>query len=875
MSYLFLAEKPSTMKVIKAAYEASNKPIGDIDFMALAGHICKLCEPKEYDDWDVPWKDRPLPMIPSDFKVGPLRPDVIKKVKDALKAKKYDAIIVGTDSDVEGNGIYDLVEKYCGLEKYKAYRFFESDLTPVGIMRSMQNLQDYHTNPRDVGMTQAYRIRSRFDWLVGFNMSVAYTVKSGFLMKVGRVKAPTLKLVYDNCKAIDNFKSSTMYQPHIVTGSKVVDAGMVDDDRKAVTYQTKAEADDVINSLSGKAKVKSFEKTVKKTAPNQLYKLTDIQYEAGQKFGYTPEKTLELIQSLYETHKMISYPRTDGRYVSSEKAKDFRHLLKAVESFPGLGDIAKSITNKAIVDVQNNSRYVNDKKVQESSHDALLPTGDVSALKNLNADEYNICGMIFRRFLAIFLPSLEEEKVKLILDDAGKMFLCNGSKIVNPGFTIASYNNPSENIIPDMAVGEMLTEKEKYVRVVVSKPPQRFTQATLIKAMENIQKYVDEDDLKKVMKKAGGIGQPSSRAAIISELVSSGYVEDKTKGAERGLHMTPAGNQYIENLGESSIVNPKLSAEWEVHMNDIRDGSETYDDVYEQIISYVKEALDELDKMDIKKVQRTVKDRKQVGECPLCGKPVVEYQKAYGCSRYPDCKMIIPKTIAGKNLTEKNVKDLLTNGRTDRISGFKSKAGKTFAACLEMCDGKVQWEQFEKPTDFKCPKCGKNIIKSPMLYKCEDSECGFTLWREMCGKVLKDEHVKDLLEGRGTELIKGFKSKAGKEFDAHLKIIDGKLGFQFDSGKDTGMKCPVCGSPIVETDKAFSCSHENNKECRFVLFKKLLYSGWQTDITKTIAKELIEKGKTKKKYKIIAKNGNEYEAYMILDENNKVKEAVV
>lgn len=309
MRYLYLAEKPSAMKSVKAAYNASSKPLGDIDFFALAGHICRLCEPKEYEDWDVKWADRKLPMIPNPFRVGILTDNKVKDLKEQLKKVKYDAIIVGTDSDVEGNGIYDLIETYLGLQNYKTYRFFESDLTPAGIMKSMNNLTDYHTNPRDVGMTQSFRIRSRFDWLIGFNMTVAYTVKSGFLMKVGRVKAPTLKLVYDNCKAIDGFSSKTAYQPAIVTENPEVAAYMIDDEGKAVSYADKNEAQKVLTTLSGEAEVLSFEKTAKKTQPDQLYKLTDIQVEAGSKYGYTPEKTLELIQSLYERHKLISYPR--------------------------------------------------------------------------------------------------------------------------------------------------------------------------------------------------------------------------------------------------------------------------------------------------------------------------------------------------------------------------------------------------------------------------------------------------------------------------------------------------------------------------------------------------------------------------------------
>lgn len=866
MRYLYLAEKPSAMKAVKSAYETSNKPLGDIDFFALAGHICRLCEPKEYDDWDVKWADRELPMIPDPFKVGILTDNKVKDLKEQLKKVKYDAIIVGTDSDVEGNGIYDLIETYLGLQNYKTYRFFETDLTPKGIMDSMNNLTDYHSNPRDVGMTKAFRIRSRFDWLIGFNMTVAYTVKSGFLMKVGRVKAPTLKLVYDNCKTIDGFSSKTAYQPEIVTDNPEVTALMIDDDGKAVSFQTEAEAKKILDTLSGKAMVESFSKTPKKTQPDQLYKLTDMQVEAGKKYGYTPEKTLDLIQSLYEKHKLISYPRTDGRYVSSEKSKDFPMLLNAVKAMPEFTDIVSSITPEAITAAQNNKRFVNDAEVKKTSHDALIPTGEIAALKNLTTDEKNICTMIYRRFLAIFMPPLEEEKTKAILTDNGNKFVCTGSKVTKPGYTVL-YSAPKNSPLPELNKGQVLDEKEKNLHEIISKPPARFTQATLISAMENVQKYmaVDEVELKNAMKKAGGIGQPSSRAAIISELVSTGYIKDVTSGKGKGLYITDSGKKYIENLGSSSIVSPELSAEWEVHMTNIREGSESYDDVYEEIINYVYDALEELNNMHI---EGTTKDRKEIGICPVCGKPVVELPKGWGCSGYPDCHFSIYKTIAGVDLTEKQAMTLLAGKTTEVISGFKSKAGKTFSAALMLKDNQITWAPFESKTDLKCPKCGKNLIKTSMSYKCEDDDCGFILWNSICGKTLTENQVKKLLNGETTDVIKGFTKKDGSKFDAALQIKDGKLTWAFGAAKDTGLKCPKCGKPIVESSKAYSCSGNKGRDnpentCDFIIWKNVCGKS----LTGKDIKDLLTKKKTGLKNGLQSRSGNSFDAYVVLKDD--------
>lgn len=864
MRYLYLAEKPSAMKSVKAAYNASNKPLGDIDFFALAGHICRLCEPKEYEDWDVKWADRKLPMIPNPFRVGILTDNKVKDLKEQLKKVKYDAIIVGTDSDVEGNGIYDLIETYLGLQNYKTYRFFESDLTPAGIMKSMNNLTDYHTNPRDVGMTQSFRIRSRFDWLIGFNMTVAYTVKSGFLMKVGRVKAPTLKLVYDNCKAIDGFSSKTAYQPAIVTENPEVTAYMIDDEGKAVSYADKNEAQKILTTLSGEAEVLSFEKIAKKTQPDQLYKLTDIQVEAGSKYGYTPEKTLELIQSLYERHKLISYPRTDGRYVSTEKSKDFARLLKAVEAMPSLSAAVKTVTPEAIAAAQGNKRFVNDVEVQKSSHDALIPTGDTAALGNLTMDEMHICEMIFKRFLAIFFPPLEEEKTKAVLTDNNIKFSCTGSKVVNPGFTVLT-SKPKEAPLPDFKKGQKLKEKETSLHEIISKPPARFTQATLIKAMENVQKYMaaDETELKKALKKAGGIGQPSSRAAIISELVSTGYIDDVKSGKGKGLHITDSGKRYIENLGSSSIVSPELSAQWEVYMNDIREGTKTYDEVYEKVIDYVYQALKELEGMEIQKV--AAGNRKEVGKCPKCGKPVVALPKGYGCSGYPDCDFSVFKRVAGTDLTDKDMADML-NGKATKVMSFKKKDGSTFSAALILNkEHKITWAPFESKTDLTCPKCGKPLVKTPMSYKCDDDECGFIFWTKICGKTLTDTQVKKLLSGQSTGAIKGFKKKDGTSFNASLIMKDGKLEWEHSIAKDTGLKCPKCGKPIVATDKAFSCADKKDGKCDFQIWRVL--PGDKVVLTEKDMKDLLEKKKTGLKKDLKSKGGSTFNAYITLKDD--------
>lgn len=818
MRYLYIAEKPSSMKAVKEAYEKSSKKLGEIKFMALSGHVCRLMLPKEYDEWDVPWKDRKLPMVPSVFKVDEIKASAqkIANIRAELEKNEYDGIIVGTDSDVEGNGIYDLLCTYLGLQNYKTYRFFETDLTDAEIMKSFNNLTDFYKNPRDVGMTQAYRIRSRFDWLIGFNLSTACTIKAGSLMKVGRVKAPTLKLVYDNCKEIDNFVPSTNYQPCITTKDPEITAMLIGDDKKAQSFKTKKEAEDFLASLDDKAAVKSFEKKQKSTPPEQLFKLSDIQVEAGRKYGYTPSQTLEAIQSLYETYKVVSYPRTDGRYISTEKAKELETLLSAVKKTPGLSDYAKKVSSADIERVSKDKRFVNDDEVKKASHCALIPTGNAPDFSEMKKIEKDICLMIFRRFLSIFFPPLIESKTKCVLEDSGHLFLANGSEVVSPGFKVL-YDIPKDTPLPEIKKGDILTVAKRGVHEITSTRPPRLTQATLIKAMENIQKYLSGDDAedkeesdeyKAILKKTGGIGQPSSRAAIIDDLISAGYMEDK-----RGLYITPLGKAYIENLNGSSIISPALTAKWEMHMEDIQHGDDTYDNVYPQIIEYLNASLSEIEKMNFKRASADNFEAK----CPVCGGRVIKRKYGYECENHPDkCTLAFSNHVASNtmNISDKDAMALLKGETVGPLKGMKKKDGTPFSAKVVLKEnGTLTWASGKTKTEFKCPKCGRFLWEYPNRFSCSGyPDCTFALWKRPSGwtKDMAKTQAKKLLDGEtlkgipvkwkdGRETTADF--KLDKDYDYKLRIASGK-----PEPKKIGLKCPLCGKDLLDRGNFYGCS---------------------------------------------------------------------
>ena len=307
--YLFVAEKPSVMKEVKSTYEKHydelRERIGLIDFVALSGHVCCYYEPDQYDAWKgKKWREIPLPMIPGQFKVGKL-PDpraarIVEDIRARMKPGKYDGIIVGTDSDTEGNGIYYLLSKYLHLEKIPTLRFFETSMTEKDILRSLNSLTEFYMNPRDVNMTRHYIARSQFDWLVGMNATRAASLRMGDLYRIGRVKAPTLKLIYDNCAAVDSFVPSTVFQVRAIYEEGFTGI-LIDENREPVSWEKKEDALKKLYSLMAfpkDARITSLERKKAMTAAPQLYTLTAIQKEAGKELKLNPEKTLEMIESL-------------------------------------------------------------------------------------------------------------------------------------------------------------------------------------------------------------------------------------------------------------------------------------------------------------------------------------------------------------------------------------------------------------------------------------------------------------------------------------------------------------------------------------------------------------------------------------------------
>lgn len=757
MKYLFIAEKPSLMRDVQSCYKNHTqeiiKAVGEIDFVALSGHVCTVGEPKDYPEWDCPWQDIEYPMIPKKWMIMPIKDKykfaTLKKIKQM--APSYDAFIVGTDSDVEGYGIYYLLENYLGLQKQKAVRFVEHSLTDKEILHSLLHMTDYHSDPTHVRFTQSFLLRSHADWLYGMNCTRKMTMRLDTLMTIGRVKAPTIKIIYDNSMAIENFKPRKYY-------NLTADYGMFTG--VCVTKDGKPMEFEQVNPIIQKEIPKTGtiaqanQKDVYTHAP-KLYDLPILQGEAGQTFGMTPSEVLETVQSLYEKHKVISYPRTQCRYVSLEKSKEFPDMLKKMRVFEDLVPFVDAITPEDIRNVQADKQVANDAEVAKESHDALLPTSKTPVLKEMTEKEIRICHLIYKRLLAQFLPKLSEQKTQLTIKHGEYLFVAQGKIIMDQGWRIL-YGELKDREIPELKAGSKILAKEIGFSEKITSPPKRLTQATLLLAMENIANQIEDKELKKSLSASKGIGTPATRDAIIKDIIRRGYMEDKGK---KGLYITDLGKEYVENLSGIDIISPVFAARLDTEIKKIQRGEANYTDVYKKMLANLREICAQIDQTKLNVPQIP---------CPRCGEILQKEPFQHVCQK---CGLQIPKQICGQTMTEELIKSLSEHKVTPRMKFIKKDKTK-FEARIRLTDEGLK---FDTSLDITCPYCGQGVFKGPYGYYCK---CGLKI-PSFIADHLSLKEAKKLIEEQYLPQKDGFVSKKGTTFSAALKLENKEVKFIF------------------------------------------------------------------------------------------------
>lgn len=881
MKYLFVAEKNSVMRAVQDAYnkhksEIDEKLGGEIIFTALSGHVCRWLEPSEYKEWkDLKWKDLDLPLTPEPFLIAGSKEkhaaEVLKNVKTIIKEQKPDAYIVGTDSDVEGNGIFYLLSNEANIINKPTLRFFEQSLTENEVVNSLMHMTDFYKEPRDVRMTDTFITRSQFDWLVGMNSTIAITLRSGELYKVGRVKAPTLKLVYDNSIAIENFKPHSDYQIKVSYEDGFSGLMLTEDGNEEEFFDTEEMAKDFLTTLgdADSGVVTKIDRKNEKTYAPSLYKLSTLQGEAGSKYNLSPKETLDTVQELYEK-KFLTYPRTDGTYVSNSKAESFKTLLESLKKVEELSGFTEKITESDVERVKKNKKVVNDEEVKKTSHDALLPTEYSPDINSLSVNQRKIYLLVAKRFLAQFMPAKEDQKTVLFADINGRSFKSTGSINIARGWSELYDNKDNAEQIPDTIVsGSHLDVNSLNVYEKKSKPPKRLTSASLITAMENISKYIDDKHLKDVMKEAKGIGTQATRADIIEQLIATGYI--KCEGKNNALTITDMGKRYMEVLKLFSISDPSSAAEWESLFQSVKEGTVTREDAAEKVLDYVYEFMDEVANADIKAIPHesvTLDVR-----CPYCGGTIRKLRWGYACENsLAGCKFKL--SSFNDKVKEEDVKSLIINGETRKIRAISKskKTGKSFDAKLKLGtteDAEVVKFYFDEPKELsvKCPYCGGKIYEYSWGFSCENrisGKCNFSV-NGYKGKV-KNSNIEELILKGKTLITKiGKSKKTGKLVDRY--IILNEKGSEYATGFAAAaptelpaipddLKCPYCKGKIIATSYTFACENNQDEKDKCAFF----VNHHEGKFTVEHLRQLIENGKTTYINDLVAKSGKKYTA---------------
>ena len=680
---LVIAEKPSVARDIAAVLKCGEKGdgfIGGENYIVswAVGHLVTLCEPDDYDKSLKRWTAGSLPIIPEKMKLKAVRGS--KKQLDTLKklmnAKDTDSIICATDSGREGELIFRYIYEYNKCKKpFK--RLWISSMTDAAIKEGFANLRD---GKEYDNLYISAKCRSEADWLVGINATRAFTIKYNALLSIGRVQTPTLAMIVKRQNEIDNFVPTKYYEVIADYGDF---KGTWTDGKKNTKIDDKSAAEDIAYKVDGKtATVEDVVKTEKQILPPQLYDLTELQRDCNKTYGFSAKKTLDIAQSLYEKRKMITYPRTDSRYLSDDLIPKIKVVLKRLKDAGIFADYASDLIDGEKLPVTK--RIVDNKKVTD--HHAIIPADNYYRKDSLTSDEKKVFGLIAIRFIAAFNRPYKYTATKITVLCEDELFISKGNTVTDEGWKRLYkevYKNVKDNeqILPTVKKDDTVTVKEAHAIEKETKPPLPYNEATLLTAMENAGKNTDDEQLKEKMKEYG-LGTPATRAAIIERLIEVGYIHRKGKALIPDIK----GKQLISIVPEE-MRSPVTTGKWEKGLGSIAKGNMQAEKFMASINRYVyylvgfaAEKSADIQIEDTKKRKKRSQRAKSFGKCPICGGDVLENSKAYYCAGWKNgCKFTLWKNSLeryGVSMTDKLVKELLTDKTVKKISVIKAQTGE-------------------------------------------------------------------------------------------------------------------------------------------------------------------------------------------------------
>jgi DNA topoisomerase-3 len=728
---LIVAEKPSMARDIARVVGAQAKREGYLEGNGVwvswcIGHLAELCEPHEYDPRWKSWSPEFLPILPEQLRVRPSRSGAahLRLLHRLMRAREVATIVNACDAGREGELIFRYVHELSGCDK-PVRRLWISSLTAEAIRHGMAQLRPgADMDP----LADAARSRADADWLVGINATRALTglarqaASRAPLMSVGRVQTPTLALIVRREQEIEAFTSEPYWQVQATfalqrgagtyqglwhrPGSRADGAtgradgatsradaggepggepGERDDkgrDDTATRLATRAEAEEIAAAVSGRAgAVAQVERKTVREKPPLLFDLTNLQKTANQRFRMSAKRTLELAQALYETHKAITYPRTDSRHLTPDMAAELPALLQALAR--PYGELAAQALARG---VPAGTRMIDASQVGD--HHAIIPTAAVPDLERLTPDERKIYELVARRFLAGFFPDAVFENTRIETGVEGHRFVSTGRVCVEPGWHAAEpppQSRTRERLLPLVQRDAPVDTTAVEIREGKTQPPRRYTEATLLGAMEHAGRGLDDPALRRAMRDVG-LGTPATRAAIIETLLERKYIERKASE----LHPTPHGRALIAAIPVEDLLSAELTGAWEQKLAAIAAGRASRARFMDEIRAFTTRIVAACATATPPALEAPADE--VLGMCPVCKTPVTEGFKTFQCASGKRCSFVIWKRIAGRAVSPALVRVLLGRGRSQVLKGFRSKKGKRFSAALALGpDGKVQF----------------------------------------------------------------------------------------------------------------------------------------------------------------------------------------
>jgi DNA topoisomerase-3 len=710
---LVIAEKPSVgrdlTRVLPGAFAKHEGYLeSDTHVMTWAvGHLVQLAEPDEYDPKYKKWRMADLPIVPDRFRLV-VRDERSKKqmgvITKLLKRDDVEEVINACDAGREGELIFAWTFEKAGAKK-PVERLWLSSMTTAAIRSALGDLRPRSEFAR---LEEAARSRSEADWIVGMNATRAATIRlrSSFdgAVSLGRVQTPTLALLARREEEIRAFEP----EPYWLVDATFEPDGGGSGRRYAGRFhagaqprlKTAAEAEAIVAAVRGRAgTITKLEQSTKKERAPLLYDLTTLQREANNRYGFSARRTLAAAQRLYEEHKALTYPRTNSRFLTGDMAGEIKPTAELVGRQREYARAAAYVTG---LDTLPLGRVVNDAKVTD--HHAIIPTKAEHRVEKMSDDDKRVYDMVVRRFLAVFHPEAVFENTRLETTVESHVFRTRGRVLVVPGWrgvygegleerSGADDDEGADQTLPKLDEGEAVRTLEVAAEQKETKPPRRYSDASLLAAMETAGKLVEDDELREAMKDSG-IGTPATRAAIIERLIDVGYIERDA----RALVCTEKGLNVIRLLDGHALTSPGLTGDWEHRLGRIEVGEETRERFMKDIAEFARGTVGELDA----KLKEVRIPRANLGPCPVCGQDIVENRKGFSCwSREdPGCGFVIWKSKAGKTLPMAVAKELIATGRTARpVTGFKGRSGKSFRARLALQQNEEgKWRvEFDEP----------------------------------------------------------------------------------------------------------------------------------------------------------------------------------